>query len=64
MAAISQTISSDALTVNKKFYMLLKISQKFVPKFPFHKNPALVYIMVWRRILQQAIIGTNADMIR
>ena len=42
MAAISQTISSDAFTVNKKFYMLLKISQKFVPKFPFDKNPALV----------------------
>ena len=36
--------------VNEKFCILIKISLKFVPKSQIGNNPALVYIMAWRRI--------------
>ena len=49
MAAISQTILSDAFFVNEKFYILIKIPLKFVPKCPIDNNPALVQIMAWCR---------------
>ena len=42
MAAILQTIFSDALSWIKSFAFLLKISLMFVPKGPFDNNPALV----------------------
>ena len=41
MAAISQTILSDAF-LRTKFCILIKISLKFVPKGLFDNNPALV----------------------
>ena len=50
MAAISQTTFSNAIFVNEKLCILIKISLKFVPKGPIDKNPVLVYIMAWRRI--------------
>ena len=36
--------------VNEKFCILITISLKFVPKGPIDNIPALVQIMVWRRI--------------
>ena len=36
--------------VNEKFYILIKISLKFVPKGSIDNTPALVWIMAWRRI--------------
>ena len=43
MAAISQTIFSDAFSWMKSFVLkLIKISLKFVPKGPIDNNPALV----------------------
>ena len=43
MAAISQTIFSDAcVLINEKFCILVKISRKFVPKGTIDNNPALV----------------------
>ena len=41
MAAISQT---------KKFCILIKISQKFVPKGPTDNNPAMAQTMAWCQI--------------
>ena len=49
MAAISQTIFSDAFFVKLKFCVFTKISLKFVHKGPIDDNPALVEIMAWRR---------------
>ena len=34
------------IVVNEKFYILLKISLKFIPKGPIDNNPALVQVMV------------------
>ena len=42
MAAISQTIFSEAFFLNEKFGILIKISLKFVPKGPIDNKPALV----------------------
>ena len=42
MAAISQTIFSDAFSSMKIFIFSHKISLKFVPKDPINRNPALV----------------------
>ena len=42
MSAISQTIFSDAFIVYEKFYILIKISLKFVTKGPIDNNPTLV----------------------
>ena len=42
MAAISQTIFSDAFSWMKKFYILIKISSKFVLKGPIDSNLALI----------------------
>ena len=42
MAAISQTIFSDAFSLNEKFCILIKISLKFVPKASIDNNLALV----------------------
>ena len=36
--------------VNEKFYILIEISLKFVPKGPINNIPALVQIMAWRWI--------------
>ena len=57
MAAISQTIFSDAFSWMKNFCILNIFSLKFVSKDPIDNNPAMVYIMTWR----QAIIWSNAD---
>ena len=42
MAAISQTIFSDAFYVNEEFCISIKISLNFVPKGVIDNNPALV----------------------
>ena len=42
MAAISQTIFSDAFLWMKISHILIKISLKFVPKGPIDNNPAMV----------------------
>ena len=49
MAAIFQTISSDAFSW-MKFYILIEISLIFVPWGLTDNNQALVKIMAWRRI--------------
>ena len=49
MAAISQTIFS-CIFVNEKFWILNKISVKFVPKGPIDNNPALAKVMTWRKM--------------
>ena len=49
MAAISQTISSDAF-LWIFFCILIEISLKFVHKDPNDNYPALVYIIAWRQI--------------
>ena len=36
--------------MNENFFILIKISLKFVPKGPIGNNPAQVQIMAWRRI--------------
>ena len=39
------------ILLNETFYILIEIiSLKFVPKGPIDNNPALVYIMAWRRV--------------
>ena len=43
-------IFKQQIFLNEKVRFLTKISLKFVPKGPFHNNPALVLIMAWRRI--------------
>ena len=50
MAAISQTISSDAFLWMKFFFILIEIALKFVHKGPNDNYPALVYRIVWRQI--------------
>ena len=55
MAAILQTIFSDAFFVNEKFWILIKISLKFVPKAPIDNNPVLVQIMALRRIGEKSL---------
>ena len=35
--------------VNENVWILIKISLKFLPKFPINNIPALVQIMAWRR---------------
>ena len=57
MAAISQTIFSDAFSCI--LIKLLLISLKFAPQGQVD-NPALVQITAWR---WQAVIWTNADLI-
>ena len=42
MAAISQTPFSNAFFFNEKFFILIKISLKFVPKGAIDNNQALV----------------------
>ena len=36
--------------MNEKLHILIEISLKFTHKGPIDNNPALVYIMAWRRI--------------
>ena len=36
--------------LNEKFWILTKISLRFVPKGPIDYNPALIKIMAWRQI--------------
>ena len=38
------------ILVNEKYYILIKISLKFVPKGSIDNNPALVQIMAWCRM--------------
>ena len=35
--------------MTEKFYILIQISQKFVPKGPFDNQAALVQIMAWHQ---------------
>ena len=42
MAAISQSMFSNAFFFNEKFSILIQVSLKFVPKSPIDNNPALV----------------------
>ena len=50
MAAISQTLFSNAFSWMKKYCILINISLKFVPKGPINNIPALVQIMAWCQI--------------
>ena len=60
MAAILQTIFSEAFSGMKRFCIFIKISFKFVPKGLINNNPVgLDNGLVPNR--QQAIIWTNAD---
>ena len=49
IAAISQTILSNAFLLNENFRISIKILLKCVPKGPINNIPALVQIMAWRR---------------
>ena len=42
MAAISQTIFSDAFSSMKSFFIVIKISLKFVPKGPIDNKLQMV----------------------
>ena len=44
---------SRCIFLNEKFYVLIQISLKFVPKLT--KNPALVYVMASRRICDKPL---------
>ena len=65
MVAISQTIFLRWIFMNEKFYILMKISLKFVPKVPINNNPALALIMAWRRMgdkpLSEPMLNWFAD---
>ena len=50
MAAILADDILKCIFLNEKFCIFIKISLKYVPKGPMDNNPALVQIMVWRRI--------------
>ena len=50
MAANSHTTLLDTFPWMKSFYLLIKISLKFVAKGPVDNKWALVKIMAWRRI--------------
>ena len=39
----------NCIFLNEKFWILIKISLKFVPKGPISNIPSLVQIMAWRR---------------
>ena len=42
MADISQRIFSETFFLNEKFFILIKISLKFVPKYPLDNKPVMV----------------------
>ena len=44
-----------SICLNEKFYILIKISQKFVPKGPIDNNPALIWITVWHRVVGKSL---------
>ena len=50
MAAIFQTIFSDAFSWNENIWIAIKISLKFLPKGPINIIPALGQIMAWCRL--------------
>ena len=50
MAVILADDIFKCIFLNEKFYVLIKISLKFVPNGPIDNNPALVQVMAWRRI--------------
>ena len=50
MTAILADNIFKCISLNEKFYILIKISLKFVPKGPIDYNPASVEIMAWRPI--------------
>ena len=51
--------------MNEKFYILIKISLKFVPRGPIDNYPALVQMMAWREIgdkpLSEPMLTQSAD---
>ena len=49
MAAISQTMFSNAFFLNENIRISIKISLKFVPKGPINNSLALVQIMAWHQ---------------
>ena len=52
------------ILMNEKFWILIQISLKFVPKGPIDNNPALVKFGLDNGLAtnrQQAIVWTNAD---
>ena len=49
MADIFQVTFSNALFLNEKVSMSIKISLKFIPSGLINYIPALVQIMAWRR---------------
>ena len=49
MAAVLQTIFSDAFFMNEEFCILIQISLKFVPKGQIDYKSALVQVLAWRR---------------
>ena len=50
MAAILADDIFKCVSVNEKYFILIEISLKFVPKGPINNNPALVLVVAWRRI--------------
>ena len=50
MAAILADDIFKCISVNEKYFILIKISLKFVPKGPINNIPALVLVVAWRRI--------------
>ena len=56
MAAVFEDYSFRCVSVNEKFYTLIKVSLMFVPKGPIDNNPALVQIVAWRWPLSQPMI--------
>ena len=49
MAAIFQTIFSNAFTWMEIYEIWLKISLRFVPKGPINNIPALIQVIAWRQ---------------
>ena len=49
MAAILADDIFKCIFMNEKFFILIQIPLKFVPKGPIDNDPALVQIMAWRR---------------
>ena len=43
--------------MNEKFYILIQISLKFVPKGPIDSKSELVWIMAWRPIGDKPLSG-------
>ena len=55
MAAILQLMFFRCIFVNEKFYILTKISLKFVPKGLIDNNASLVWLMAWRQSFERMV---------